>query len=73
MTLNKYLKEGIKLMMARCIDCQRLSIKKMKCFPGSKDAPRKSYNLTKEDLYKNARCDFFVRKKVDHSLKKKNR
>lgn len=51
--------------MARCIDCAKASLKKMKCFPNSKDC-RKSYDLTKEDLYKNVRCDFFVRKRKDH-------
>ena len=57
-------KKGCFVLMARCIDCAKASLKKMKCFPNSKDC-RKSYDLTKEDLYKNARCDFFVRKRKD--------
>ena len=48
--------------MARCIDCAKASLKKMKCFLNSK----KSYKLSKEDLYRNARCEFFVRKRKDH-------
>ena len=45
----------------KCIDCACCSVEEMKCYPNSEDC-EKEYNLTEDDLYINAECDFFVSK-----------
>lgn len=46
---------------AGCNQCLYADHEKMKCYPKSKDC-KKEYDLTEEDLHKEANCDFFKNK-----------
>lgn len=46
---------------AGCSQCIHADHDKMKCYPESDDC-KSEYDLTEEDFYKEANCDFFHRK-----------
>lgn len=41
----------------KCIECACCNKEEMKCYPKSQDC-EKEYDLTEEDLYTDAKCDF---------------
>lgn len=45
----------------KCIECTHCDVKKMICLPKSEDC-EKEYDLTEQDLYTKARCDFAEKK-----------
>lgn len=52
--------------MMKCIECIHCNAEEMKCFPESEDC-EKEYNLTEQDLYTEARCDFAFKRKKEVS------
>lgn len=42
--------------MARCIECKKFIMKKMRCTHTNKP-------ISKDQMYKNARCEFFDKKR----------
>lgn len=46
----------------RCGDCIHADLDKMKCYPKSDDC-KSEYDLTEDDFHKEARCDFFHKKR----------
>lgn len=51
-----------KIFDVKCKECAHCDIENLLCRPNSKDC-RELYELTKEDLEKMDRCDFFLKKK----------
>ena len=45
----------------KCIECTHCNVEEMRCFPKSEDC-EKEYDLTEQDLYTKARCDFGEKK-----------
>ena len=45
----------------KCIECTHCNVEEMRCFPNHKDC-EKEYDLTEQDLYTKARCDFAEKK-----------
>ena len=45
----------------KCIECTHCDVKEMRCFPKSEDC-EKEYDLTEQDLYTKAKCDFAEKK-----------
>ena len=48
----------MRIQTLKCIECTHCNVEELKCVPESKDCKKKEYDLTEQDLYIKAICDF---------------
>ena len=51
----------MRIQTMKCIECTHCNVEEMKCIPESEDC-KKEYDLTEQDLYTKAICDFAEKK-----------